>query len=97
MVPPVQASREVRRLGTIFEAPLSLPVSTMSQWWVRRSSNAVVIGIYKNARPFAEALKLPRFRGHQTVCVQGVHDGEDKIALRSLNSVARWLNWCALA
>ncbi len=27
----------------------SLPVSTMSQWWVRRSSSAVVI-----ARPFAE-------------------------------------------
>ena len=35
-------------------------------------------------------VKLTRFRGHRTVCVQGVHDGEDKIALRSLNSVARW-------
>jgi hypothetical protein len=26
-------------------------------------------------------LKLTRFRGHRTVCVQGVHDGQDKIAL----------------
>jgi hypothetical protein len=26
-------------------------------------------------------LKLTRFRGHRTVCVQG--DGQDKIALRS--------------
>jgi hypothetical protein len=28
-------------------------------------------------------LKLTRFRGHRTVWVQGVHDGQDKIALRS--------------
>jgi hypothetical protein len=28
-------------------------------------------------------LKLTRFCGHRTVCVQGVHDGQDKIALRS--------------
>jgi hypothetical protein len=29
------------------------------------------------------AVKLTRFRGHRTVCVQGVHDGQDEIALRS--------------
>jgi indole-3-acetate monooxygenase len=28
-------------------------------------------------------LKLTRFRGHRTVCVQGVRDGQDKIALRT--------------
>jgi hypothetical protein len=28
-------------------------------------------------------LKLPRFRGHRNVCVQGVRDGQDKIALRA--------------
>lgn len=28
-------------------------------------------------------LKLTRFRGHRTVWVQGVHDGQDKIALRT--------------
>jgi hypothetical protein len=28
-------------------------------------------------------LKLTRFRGHRTVCVQEVHDGQDTIALRS--------------
>ena len=26
---------------------------------------------------------MTRFRGHRTVCVQGVHDGQDKIALRT--------------
>jgi hypothetical protein len=26
----------------------------------------------------AGAMKLPRFRGHRTVCLQGVHDGQDK-------------------
>jgi hypothetical protein len=26
-------------------------------------------------------LKLTRFRGHRTVCVQGVHDGQDEIAV----------------
>jgi hypothetical protein len=31
-------------VGSAFEAPtLSLPVSTISQWWVSRSSSAVVI------------------------------------------------------
>ena len=30
-----------------------------------------------------ETLKLPRFRGHRTVCVQGVHDGQDENALRT--------------
>jgi Transposase, Mutator family len=29
------------------------------------------------------SLKLTRFRGHRTVWVQGVHDGQDKIALRT--------------
>ena len=28
-------------------------------------------------------LKLTRFRGHRTVWVQGVHDGQDEIALRT--------------
>jgi DAACS family dicarboxylate/amino acid:cation (Na+ or H+) symporter len=28
-------------------------------------------------------VKLTRFRGHRTVWVQGVHDGQDKIALRT--------------
>jgi hypothetical protein len=28
-----------------------------------------------------QKVKLTRFRGHRTVCVQGVHDGQDKIAL----------------
>ncbi len=28
-------------------------------------------------------VKLTRFRGHRTVCVQGIHDGQDEIALRS--------------
>ena len=31
----------------------------------------------------AVTLKLTRFRGHRTVCVQGVRDGQDKIALRT--------------
>ena len=31
----------------------------------------------------AGTLKLTRFRGHRTVWVQGVHDGQDKIALRT--------------
>jgi hypothetical protein len=26
-------------------------------------------------------LKLPRFRGHPNICVQGVHDGEDETTL----------------
>jgi hypothetical protein len=26
-------------------------------------------------------LKLTRFRGHQTVCVRGVHDGQDKTSV----------------
>jgi len=37
---------------------------------------------------FATALltrwvKLPRFRGHRTICVRGVHDGQDKSSLSS--------------
>ena len=32
---------------------------------------------------YADRLKLTRFRGHRTVWVQGVHDGQDKIALRT--------------
>jgi hypothetical protein len=27
------------------------------------------------------ALKLPRFRGHRTIWVRGVHDGQDKSSL----------------
>src|SRR5215471_856523 len=30
-----------------------------------------------------DRLKLTRFCGHRTVWVQGVHDGQDKIALRT--------------
>ncbi len=26
-------------------------------------------------------VKLPRFRGHRTIWVRGVHDGEDKVSL----------------
>ena len=33
--------------------------------------------------PAIGRVKLTRFRGHRTVWVQGVHDGQDKIALRS--------------
>ena len=29
------------------------------------------------------SLKLTRFRGHRTVWVRGVHDGQDKIALHT--------------
>jgi hypothetical protein len=29
--------------GAVLEAPASLPISTMSQWWVSRSRSAVVI------------------------------------------------------
>jgi hypothetical protein len=36
-------------------------------------------------------LDLARFRGHRTVCVQGVHDDKDTIAL------AGWWNWCTPA
>jgi hypothetical protein len=28
-----------------------------------------------------DAVKLPRFRGHRNVCVQGVRDGQDKATL----------------
>ena len=28
-----------------------------------------------------QEVKLTRFRGHRTVCVQGVHDGQDEITL----------------
>jgi ketosteroid isomerase-like protein len=28
-------------------------------------------------------LKLPRFRGHRTIWVRGVHDGQDKSSLRA--------------
>ena len=28
-----------------------------------------------------EPLKLPRFRGHRTICVRGVHDGQDERTL----------------
>ncbi len=27
------------------------------------------------------SVKLPRFRGHRTICVRGVHDGQDKRSL----------------
>ena len=34
------------------------------------------------ARPSARGLmKLPRFGGHRTICVRGVHDGQDKRSL----------------
>jgi hypothetical protein len=33
--------------------------------------------------PQVLAVKLTRFRGHRTVWVQGVHDGQDEIALRT--------------
>ena len=33
--------------------------------------------LFKTAR--YRAMKLTRFRGHRTVCVQGVHDGQDVI------------------
>ena len=36
-----------------------------------------------DASGFGRGVKLTRFRGHRTVCVQGVHDGQDKIALRT--------------
>ena len=28
-----------------------------------------------------QQLKLPRFGGHRTICVRGVHDGQDKRSL----------------
>ena len=28
-----------------------------------------------------DVLKLPRFGGHRTICVRGVHDGQDKRSL----------------
>jgi NADPH2:quinone reductase len=42
--------------------------------------HTILSGQYHGAKA---PLKLPRFRGHRTVCVQGVHDGQDKIALRT--------------
>jgi hypothetical protein len=39
---------------------LSLPVSTMSQWWVSRSSSAVVILAPEDGGPFATG----KVRGH---------------------------------
>jgi hypothetical protein len=32
-------------------------------------------------RQIVAAVKLPRFRGHRNVCVQGVRDGQNKATL----------------
>ena len=37
--------------------------------------------VAKRDAPKVAELKLPRFRGHRTIWVRGVHDGQDKSSL----------------
>jgi hypothetical protein len=50
---------------------------------VRSGGQQTVVVQHVNVGRWRRAVKLTRFRGHRTVCVQGVRDGQNKIALRS--------------
>jgi hypothetical protein len=42
---------------------------------------ARVANVLNYANQFSLRVKLPRFRGHRTICVRGVHNGQDKRSL----------------
>ena len=84
-----EGARQMRAAGRAEKpkSPINVEILDMIEEGDRVAVRWQVTGTYDDGKPYGQSimsiLKLPRFRGHRTICVRGVHDGQDQTSLRT--------------
>ena len=77
----ISASRESNKTSFEQRRVCELPTSHIVVSEIQHIEGDISANRLLQLHHRSQDLKLTRFRGHRTVCVQGVHDGQDEIAV----------------